>query len=281
MSYKVKLDVFEGPFDLLVYLIENAQMNIYDIQIAEITEQYLDYLDRMQKLDVAIATEFMVLASELIEIKSKLLIPRVSLEAGVTEEEDPRSELVERILEYKRFKKAAELLADAEERSMLIFEKPQEDISEYLNQPDEYLHMDLEHFVNAFNMFLHKKHKIAEVKKRYQRIEREKISVEQRIAHIWSFFTGLVPRKKVTFTELISDKPDRGGKVVTFASLLEMAKSKLISFEQEELYGEITVVKQDPEQQPPEGNENMPVSENGLDGEPTAYSVGTEREALV
>ena len=246
MSYKVKLDVFEGPFDLLVYLIENAQMNIYDIEIAQITEQYLDYLDRMQKLDVAIATEFMVLASELIEIKSKLLIPRVSLEAGEAPEEDPRSELVERILEYKRFKQAAELLSEAEERCSHIYEKPQEDISEYLNQPDEYLHMDLEHFVGAFNLFLHKKHKIAEVKKRYQRIEREKISIEQRIAHIWTFFTGLVARKKVTFSELIADKPDRSGKVITFASLLEMAKSKYVTFEQPELFGEITVVKQDP-----------------------------------
>lgn len=246
MSYKVTLDVFEGPFDLLVYLIENAQMNIYDIQVAEITDQYLAFLDEMEQMDVAVATEFMVLASELIEIKSKLLIPRVSAEGEPIAEEDPRADLVERILEYKRFKKAAKLLAKAEDLDMRTYEKPQEDISRYTENPDEFLRMDLAQFVNAFNLFLHKKHKIAEVKHRYQRIEREKISVEQKIAFIKDFFLGAIKRKKATFSDLLEGKKDRYNKVVTFASLLEMAKSKFVTFEQEELYGEITVIKQDP-----------------------------------
>lgn len=270
MSYKVKLDVFEGPFDLLVYLIENAQMNIYDIQVAEITDQYLEYLSEMKKLDVAVATEFMVLASELIEIKSKLLIPRISLETGEVEDEDPRAELVERILEYKRFKKAAEVLQNAEEAGLLIYEKPKEDISEYLDNPDEFFHMDINQFVNAFNLFLHKKHKIAEVKKRYQRIEREKISIEQRIAYIKDFFMGAVKRKKVTFSELINDKPDKYNKVVTFASLLEMAKSKFVTFEQEELYGEITVIKQEP------GDTLVPESEREIGIEELTGKVAQE-----
>lgn len=251
--------MFEGPFDLLVYLIENAQMNIYDIQVSEITEQYLAYLRDMERLDVAIATEFMVLAAELIEIKSKLLIPRVSLDTNEAVEEDPRTELIERILEYKRFKKAAEILQDAEELNLRIYEKPQEDISIYTDNPDEFVRMDINQFVNAFNLFLHKKHKIAEVKKRYQRIEREKISVEQKIAFIKDFFIGAVKRRRVTFSELLGEKKDKYNKVVTFASLLEMAKSKFVTFEQEELYGEITVVKQDP------GDNLVPESERALD----------------
>ena len=110
MSYKVKIDQFEGPFDLLVYLIETSEMNIYDIQVAAITRQYMDYIQEMQRLDVEVATEFMVLAAVLIEIKSKMLLPRIKPEGVAGGEGDPREELVERILEYKRFKRAAALL---------------------------------------------------------------------------------------------------------------------------------------------------------------------------
>ena len=129
MSYKVKLQSFEGPFDLLVYLIENAEMSIYDIRISEITNQYLEYIRAMEENDINVATEFMVLASTLIEIKSKMILPRMSIEGQVMEEEDPRAGLVERILEYKRFKKAAEILQDRQEHCQRIFEKPQDDIS--------------------------------------------------------------------------------------------------------------------------------------------------------
>ncbi|MBR5489229.1 MAG: segregation/condensation protein A, partial [Firmicutes bacterium] len=144
MSYKVKLQTFEGPFDLLVYLIENAQMSIYDIKISEITSQYLAYIQTMQETDVYVASEFMVLASALIEIKSKMILPRmVDATGGGVVEEDPRTELVQRLLEYKRFKQAAEILAEQEERCSHIYEKPQEDISAYLEEPDEYLRLDL------------------------------------------------------------------------------------------------------------------------------------------
>ena len=115
MSYKVKIQTFEGPFDLLVYLIENAQMSIYDIEISSITEQYLEYIRTMREMDVNVATEFMVLASSLIEIKSKMILPRINAAGEMTVEDDPRTELVTRLLEYKRFKKAAEILQEAEQ----------------------------------------------------------------------------------------------------------------------------------------------------------------------
>ena len=101
--YKVKLKSFEGPFDLLVYLIENAEMSIYDIKISEITNQYLAYLKEMEERDVALASEFMVLASSLIEIKSKMILPRATEDGQEIVGEDPRTELVARLLEYKRF----------------------------------------------------------------------------------------------------------------------------------------------------------------------------------
>ena len=182
--YKVKLKSFEGPFDLLVYLIENAEMSIYDIRISEITNQYLAYIKAMEERDVALASDFMVLASTLIEIKSKMILPRVSEDGNIAVDEDPRSELVERLIEYKRFKGIAGMLEAREERSMNIFEKPQEDISEYLENPDEYLSLDLKEFAAAFSLFIQKKQKVEAVRKHYTRIERERASMEKRISSI-------------------------------------------------------------------------------------------------
>ena len=240
MSYKVKLQSFEGPFDLLVYLIENAEMSIYDIRISEITNQYLEYLKAMEESDINVATEFMVLASTLIEIKSKMILPRMSVEGQVLEEEDPRADLVERILEYKRFKKAAEILQEKAERSQHIFEKPQEDISEYLDNPDEYLSLDLKQFASAFSLFIQKKQKVEAVRKHYTRIERERSTMEGRIRMI----LGTVRRKIgqiFSFRELIPNKDDRYDVVVTFMSLLEMAKERVIRIDQKSLYGDIEV----------------------------------------
>ena len=105
MSYKVRLPIFEGPFDLLVYLIENAQMSIYDIQVSEITSQYLDYISAMQEQNINLSTEFMVLAAELIEIKSKMMLPRPEMAEDLVGVEDPRSQLAARLLAYKQCKR--------------------------------------------------------------------------------------------------------------------------------------------------------------------------------
>ncbi|MCR5481421.1 MAG: segregation/condensation protein A [Clostridia bacterium] len=246
MGYKVKLNSFEGPFDLLVYLIENARMSIYDIQVAEITSQYLDYIGKMQETDVQVASEFMVLAATLIEIKSKMIIPRSGFDGEILVEEDPRSELVERILEYKRFKLAAEILELQEERMSHIYEKPQEDLSRYTNAPDEYLNLDIKQFVNAFNNFLQKKHKLEYIKRHYARVERQKTTMENKIAFIRDFFE----EKEVTsvnFSELISDEPDRYNKVLTFASLLEMVRERAVALFQKRPYADIRVDKIDSE----------------------------------
>ena len=241
MSYKVRLQTFEGPFDLLVYLIENAQMSIYDIKISEITSQYLAYIESMKDMDVMVASEFMVLASALIEIKSKMILPRmVDPGDGSVVEEDPRTELVERLLEYKRFKQAAEILEAQEERCSHIYTKPQEDISAYLEEPDEYLRLDLSQFANAFNLFIQKKQKVDSVRKHYTRVERERARMEERISYI----AGVL-RKSLgqifSFKEFIRDKKDRYDVVVTFVSLLEMAKNRVVHVDQKSTYGEIEV----------------------------------------
>lgn len=257
MSYKIKLDVFEGPFDLLVYLIENARMSVYDIQVSEITNQYLEYLERMQALDVNIATEFMVLAAALIELKSKMLLPRMKPEGDGLIEEDPRTELVQKILEYKRFKSAAELLEHQEEQTRRIFIKPKEDLAPYTKEADEYLNLDLGQFVKAFHLFLQKKKKLDEIKKNYTRIERQKISIESRIEYIKGIF-HLKAKKRINFLELLTPESKRYDVVLTFVSMLEMIRQKSISVKQNINFGEIVLGLIDAEtegdkQEPEEG----------------------------
>lgn len=240
MSYKVKIQSFEGPFDLLVYLIENAQMSIYDIEISQITGQYLEYIKAMEEMDIAVSTEFMVLAASLIEIKSKMILPRMNQDGEAVVDEDPRTELVSRILEYKRFKQAAEILQSQEEACENVFAKPQEDISEYLEQPDEYLSLDIKQFANAFTGFVQRKHRIESVRRHYTKVEREKATIEGRIAHIANSLRAKIG-KIFNFKELIPDKKDRYDVIVTFVSLLEMAKQRVITVKQDTTYGNIEV----------------------------------------
>lgn len=244
MSYKVSIPSFEGPFDLLVYLIENAEMNIYDIQISEITKQYMEYVNNMKEVDFNISAEFMVLAATLLDIKSKMILPRISDTGEVMVEEDPRSELVERLIEYKKFKKAADILKEREEYCQLIMEKPQEDISEYLDNPDEILSLDIDHFASAFNLFLRKKKREEEVRAHYTKIEREKATIENRMIYIKDMFKGAFKKgiKKLSLKSLIPDKKDKYDVVVTFVSVLQMMRDKYLDAEQKSLYGDITVV---------------------------------------
>ncbi|MBE6025967.1 MAG: segregation/condensation protein A [Firmicutes bacterium] len=238
--YKVKLQSFEGPFDLLVYLIESAEMSIYDIRISEITSQYLDYIRAMEEQNIEVAQEFMVLAASLIEIKSRMILPRVNEEGEPVIEEDPRKELVQRILEYKHFKEISEAFRIREERMSHVYSKPQEDISEYLNNPDEYLSLDIGSFAAAFRLFIQRKQRIEAVRKHYTRIERERSTMEHRIGSILK-----TVRKSLgsvfNFRDLVEDKKDKYDIIVTFSSLLEMAKERVVNVEQKHNYGNIEV----------------------------------------
>lgn len=240
MGYKVKLNVFEGPFDLLVYLIENAKMSIYDIQITEITKQYLEYVEELKRMDVPVAAEFMVLAASLIEIKSKMLLPRIRPDEKNIPEEDPRSDLVEKLLEYKRFKALAEALQQREERCRDILEKPQEDLSAYMGQPDEYLCLDLRQFIAAFDLFLRKKKKTEEIRRHHLRTEKQRRTAESKMADIRDFFR-LCPEKKASFWELVKRDGGSYDVALTFSSLLELVKERRLEAEQSCLYGDITV----------------------------------------
>ena len=247
--YKDRIDKFEGPFDLLIYLLENAKMDIYDIKVAEITEQYIAYLKEMEDLNIEVETEFIVLAAVLIRLKSHMLLPRVS--DNPDEDvivEDPRLELTTRLLDYMRTKKTAEILADLEEYNLAIHEKPAEDLSEYVGEPDEILKASDEQLVNAFILFLTRKKKIEEVQRRYQRVRRRKESIESRIKDMTKVLEHrLTPGTSgVSFMELLPEEPDRYDMTLSFMSLLSMIKNQGYDAEQEENFGEITVKRKDP-----------------------------------
>lgn len=240
MSYKVVTNIFEGPFDLLVYLIENARMSIYDIEVSSITAQYLDYIEEMQQLDVSVSSEFIVLAAELIQLKSKMLLPKTVADGQPLEEDDPRKNLVEKLAEYKKFKSISNMLREREERGLLIYEKPQEDISAFTAQPDEHLSADIKQFVSAFHLFLQKKRKVEEIKERYERIERQKRNAETKANFIMSFFQK-DPQKTVPFTDLVEDPMDKYDIALSFSSVLEMVGQGSLWADQKSLFGEIVV----------------------------------------
>ena len=247
--YKVRIDRFEGPFDLLVYLLENARMDIYDIKVSEITEQYIDYLKEMESLDVEVASEFIVLAAILIRLKSHMLLPRINEEGELVFEEDPRADLASKLAEYVKTKKIAEMLQEREERFSNIFAKPAEDMSEYLDNPDEFLVASEEQMVSAFLLFLQKKHKVEEVTKRYQRSRMPKESVEVRIKYMTKRLEDKLSEKKVvSFMELLPDEHNKYDVMLSFMSLLSMVKEQNYDADQNEAFGEITVRRKNVQQ---------------------------------
>ena len=241
MSYRVRLNVFEGPFDLLVYLIEHAQMSIYDIRIAEITEQYVEYISRMQEADINVSTEFMVLAAELLEIKSKMLLPRSTPEEDATAEyEDPRTELVAKLREYKLFKEISGMLEQRWDDTAARLEKPQEDLSEFTGEPDEYLTLDMDQFTAAFEAFLLRKKNLEEIRAHHIRTEKQRITTELRMGEIRSYFRDQGVRE-ADFRDLVPHADDRFDVSVTFSSVLEMMKEHRLDAEQKKLFGDILV----------------------------------------
>lgn len=243
--YKVSIDKFEGPFDLLVYLLENARMDIYDIKVSEITEQYINYLKEMDELNIEVDTEFIVLAAVLIRLKAHMLLPRVTEAGEILIEEDPRDELKGRLLEYVRTRKLAEMLQEREEYFLAVHEKPAEDMSDYLENPDEILQVSDEQMVSAFILFLTRKKKVEEVSARYQKVRRRKETIEARI----EYMTERLEKKfregngRVSFNEILPEKADRFDITLSFMSLLSMIRNQNYDAEQKENFGEIIIKK--------------------------------------
>jgi len=247
MSYKIRLNAFEGPFDLLVYLIERAEMSIYDIQISVITRQYLDHIRMMEENDVAASSEFMVLAATLIDIKARMLLPRIN-EDG-TEAEDPRTDLTIKIVEYVRFKKAAAALEKQRDFARLKLQKPQEDLLPYTGEPDVYLRMDMDSFIGAFKNFIHRQAKGEELQRIRRSIEYERRSFEKKVSLIRRLLSAArkAKQKIIKFGELLSEEQDRADRVLTLVALLDMASDGLLTIHQKACFGEIEIAPSDNE----------------------------------
>ena len=241
MSYKVKLDIFEGPFDLLVYLIERSGVDIYEVNISEITDQYIDYVSAMDEVDFEMSAEFMVLAATLLQIKSKMLLPEAQIDTAqqdTEETQDLRYELAERIAEYRKYKAAAEVLKNREAQAAKMFIKPAEDISRYTDHPEEFLNVDLNQFVKAFHIFLEKRQRIGEVKRRYERAARERMSMEEKAGYIRK---RLEDAGKIYFSRLLQDENDIYDIVLTFVTLLELLSQGVIAVLQDEIFSDMVI----------------------------------------
>jgi segregation and condensation protein A len=237
-AYQVKLDSFEGPLDLLVHLIRTNEVNIYDIPIAIITDQYFSYVELMQELNLDVAGEFLVMASTLIHIKSKMLLPRPETAAGDGEpEEDPREALVRRLLEHQRYKAAAELLHDRELVRSAQFIRPDARVADAAG--DEYepeLEVDLFALIAAFKGVLERA-----ARRPPMVLPPEQISIEDRISQL---LARLSETEACGFDDLFADGDgSRPFMIVTFLALLEMIRLKLIRAYQAGGFGEIRVYK--------------------------------------
>ena len=235
MQYNFIINDFEGPLDLLLHLIKTSEVDIYDISIEEITKQYLDFINQMEELNLTIASEYLVMAAELIEIKSKLLLPNKKDLDEDEYEEDPRENLINRLLEYKKYKDMIDTFKEMEEKRRDIFTKEPMDLKDF--RSDEIENdgdLSLDDLIKALNEFLQRKE---DEKPISTKITKKEISVSDRTKDIRSL---LHKKKKMSFFELFEIKT-REYVVVTFLSILEMAKHGEISIVQENNFRDITV----------------------------------------
>ncbi len=232
MELDLKINEFEGPLDLLLHLIKESKMNIFDIKIEQITDQYLKYIESQEKMNLEIDSEYLVLASELIEIKSKLLLPNEKVEDE--EEEDPREELINRLLEYEAYKEITKTLKEKEELRQEIYTKAPSNIQEYIeNNTEIKSDITLDDLVDAFQKFLERK---KESKPLSTKVTEKEITVSSRRHDIRNI---LKKKKKISFFELFP-VISREYIVATFLAVLEMAKNKELIITQNDTFDDIT-----------------------------------------
>jgi segregation and condensation protein A len=233
MSYEIKLDIFEGPLDLLLYLIRKNEIDIYNIPIALITAQYLAYLDMMRSLNLDLAGEYLVLASTLIHIKSRLLLPPAEGEGEEEEGEDPRAELVQQLLEYQAFKEAALRLENRPllERDVFTRGAREEEPGAAEGEGEAMIEVGVFELVAAFRRIVAGLDRPEDLE-----IDAEKISLADRINEIME---RLSEKRQLTFAELIGEKHDRRRIIYTFLAVLELMKLRMIRAYQSGPFGAI------------------------------------------
>jgi len=231
MSYKVKIEIFEGPLDLLLYLVKKDHLNIYDIPIAQITEQYIKYLELMRLLNLDIAGEFLVMAATLTQIKSKMLLP--AQEEPQEPQEDPRAELVKRLLEYEKFKEIAQDLRQRELGQQQVFRRPASKEKEIEGEKEVYFEASLFDLISAFSVAL----KDAPRELFYEVIKDE-FTVAEKIHQILHL---LLEKESALLSELFGKAKNKLEIIVTFLAILELIRLREIVARQKGLFQEIEV----------------------------------------
>ena len=243
MELTVKLQVFEGPLDLLLYLLDKNKVNIYDIPIVEITAQYMEYIAEMKRQDLDVLSEFLVMAATLIDIKSKMLLPR---DPDDEEEEiDPRAELVQQLLEYKMYKCMAYELKDRQvDAQRVMFKKPTipEEVLEYqepLNVEELVSDVTLAKLNEIFKSIMRKQQdKIDPLRSKFGKIEKEEVSLEEKTEYLENYATT---HKHFSFRSLLEAQSSKVEVIVTFLAILELMKTGKILISQEHIFDDIRI----------------------------------------
>lgn len=239
MDYKVNLECFQGPLDLLLHLIEKQELNIYDIPIAVITDQYLSYIENIEEINLDFACDFLVMAATLLSIKAKMLLPKHNKEVNIeeAEEDDPRSTLVQHLLSYKKIKEAAKVLKDIEKQQRLKIARPidKEYFISVLFPEMPVTGLDIYELLGAFENLLKK-------------TEPEKVHIIQKKQYFIKnqmkiILSAVKNRERLVFSELFVSQPNILEIIVTFLALLELSKLQRIKIIQEDIFGQITILK--------------------------------------
>ena len=243
MALSVKLEAFEGPLDLLLHLIEKNKIDIYDIPIVEITDQYLAYIKQMQTEDMNVMSEFLVMAATLLDIKCRMLLPKEVSEEG--EEEDPRAELVQRLLEYKMYKYMSYELRDRQVDAQKVFfrdKKLPKEVADY-KQPVDYEEligeMNLQKLQDIFQSIIKKQEdKIDPIRSNYGNIEKDEVDIDEKTVYVEEY---IKEHKKTSFRKLLQKQHSKMEVIVTFLVILEMMKMGKIDIVQEHIFDDITI----------------------------------------
>lgn len=241
MTLNIKIENFEGPFDLLLHLIKKSEMDIYDIKIYEITNQYLQFISQMKEMDLEVTSEFIVIAANLLEIKSRMLLPNIAEdETAADKESDPRKELISKLIEYKKFKGIAEVLRKKEEEFGVVFTKKPEIIED--NNKDE---STLDMFKNITMLELYKLFNDL-INKYYSKLNKENViqreipidvyKIEDKMEYLkQNIYYG----KTIIFSNILMSCKNKMERVVTFLALLELIKQKNVKALQDKNFTDI------------------------------------------
>ncbi|MEY8347600.1 segregation/condensation protein A [Bacillus cereus] len=242
MQYNFKVEAFEGPLDLLLHLIHRYEVDIYNIPVAEITEQYLSYVHTMKELQLDVASEYLVMAATLLQIKSKMLLPKQEEDVPDSGEDfidDPRQELMERLIEYKKYKQVAAELKEREQERAQLYTRPPIDFTSFQQEEETNVPLDvtLYDMLAAFQKLIRRKKSKRPVT---TRITRQEIPIEQRMSDILKKLETVEGRQ--SFYDLFVDE-EREVMVVTFLAILELMKNQQIVIEQEHNFDEIFLTR--------------------------------------